>query len=69
MSKKEKMALNGTIVSVELLHELASDSRISDIYLGCTILGMHIKGCRDSRREYSQWELHYTDGNRILVYV
>lgn len=69
MSRKDKMAWNGKIVSVELLHELASDNSIKEITLGDSISGMKIKGCRETKREYDQWELAYNDGNRILVYV
>lgn len=69
MSVKEKMKLNGTVVSVELLHELASDNNIKEINLGNSISGKHIKGCREDQKEFDQWELAYSDGNRILVYV
>lgn len=69
MSRKEKMELNGKVVSVELLHELASDNSIKEITLGESISGMKIEGCMEQKREYDQWELAYSDGNRILVYV
>ncbi len=69
MSVKEKLKLNGKVVSVELLHELASDSNIEEISLGNSVSGKNIRGCRERQREYDQWELAYRDGNRIFVYV
>ena len=69
MSRKDKMELNGKIVSVEMLHELASDNSIREIVLGDSIRGVKIEGCGEEEREYDQWELSYSDGNRILVYV
>lgn len=69
MSRKEKLELNGKVVSVELLHELASDNSIKEITLGDSISGANINGCAERKREYDQWELAYSDGNRILVYV
>ena len=69
MSDREKLKLNGKVVSVELLHELASDSNIEEINLGDSIPGEKITGCRERQRELDQWELAYRDGNRILVYV
>lgn len=63
------MKLNGKIVSVEKLHELASDNNIEEINLGDSISGADIRGCREKDREFDQWELAYRDGRRILVYV
>lgn len=68
MSKKERMKWNGKIISVELLHQLASDHRIKDIRLRDSICGELIDGCDETKREYDQWELAFTDGS-ILVYV
>ncbi|MDO5410450.1 MAG: hypothetical protein Q4F21_08360 [Lachnospiraceae bacterium] len=69
MSRKEKMKWNGRIVSVELLHELASDNRIREINLGDSVSGKKIRGCKEVQKEYDQWELRYSDGERVLVYV
>lgn len=69
MSEKEKLKLNGKVVSVELLHELASDHNIEEINLGNSVKGEKIRGCKERNREFDQWELAYRDGNRILVYV
>jgi hypothetical protein len=69
MSEKEKLNLNGKIVTIELLHELASDSTIQEINLGDSVSGREIKGCTQHQREFDQWELSYNNGNRILVYV
>ncbi|MCI7099964.1 MAG: hypothetical protein MR966_13895 [Lachnospiraceae bacterium] len=69
MSNREKMKLNGKVVSVEKLHELASDNNIEEINLGDSISGSKIRGCREKEREFDQWELAYRDGKRILVYV
>lgn len=68
MSKKERMKWNGKIISIELLHQLASDRRIKTIRLGDSICGAMIDGCSETKREYDQWELAFTDGS-ILVYV
>lgn len=69
MSDREKLELNGKVVSVELLHELASDNNIEEINLGDRVPGEKIRGCRERQREFDPWELSYRDGNRILVYV
>lgn len=69
MSNREKMKLNGKVVSVEKLHELASDHNIEEINLGESVRGAEIRGCREKQREFDQWELAYRDGKRILVYV
>lgn len=69
MRRKEKMEWNGKVVSVETLHELASDNSIKEIVLGDSVPGEKIKGCREYQREYDQWELSYNDGRKIMVYV
>ena len=63
------MEFNGKVVSVETLHELASDNSIQEIVLGDSIRGNEIKGCKEYQREYDQWELSYSDGRKIRVYV
>lgn len=69
MSRKDRMNCDGCIISVELLHKLASDQRIEEIRLGDSVNGSQIRGCPDLTREYDRWELAFNDGARIQVYV
>ncbi len=69
MGRKECMKWNGKVISVELLHELASDHAIRDIVLGDSVSGTQIQGCKERKREYDRWELLYNDGRKIMVYV
>lgn len=69
MSRKERMDCDGCIISVELLHKLASDRRIEEIKLEDSVNGSQIRGCPDRTREYDRWELAFNDGARIQVYV
>ncbi len=60
---------NGKIVSVEKLHELASDEKIAHISLSrYPVLGSEI-GQVESTREFSKWTLGFSDGYIISVYV
>lgn len=69
MSRKERMNFDGCIISVELLHKLASDCRIEEIRLGDSVCGAQISGCQDFTGKYDRWELAFNDGARIQVYV
>lgn len=69
MLRRDRRKWNGKVVSVEVLHELASDQRIAEINLGDSIKGTYIKGCTETDKEYERWELQYKDGKRIFVYV
>lgn len=63
------MDFHNQIISVEKLHELASDQMIEHIYLSHdTVLGKDI-GYKDCEREFSKWNLCFKDGANILVYV
>ena len=71
MKKLEHMKLiwwNNKVVSVEKLHELASDERIRKIYLRSSVLE-RAPGAGKQVRELSHWELHYQDGETLNVYV
>ena len=68
MSRQMDLSLNDQIISVERLHELASDKRLRKIYLRSTVLGQEI-GCMEKEREFSQWNLLYKSGEEIHVYV
>ena len=59
---------NNKVISVEKLHELAADNRLREIYLRSTVLGQEI-GSKEKEREFSQWELHYKNGEEVHVYV
>ena len=51
MSRKERMDCDGCIISVELLHQLASDRKIEEIRLEDSVNGSQIRGCQDHTRE------------------
>ena len=68
MSHRMDLRCNDEIISVEKLHELASDKRLREIYLRSTVLGQEI-GSREKEREFSQWNLLYKSGEEIHVYV
>lgn len=60
---------NGKIVSVEKLHELASNEKISHISLSReSVSGVEI-GQVDETRKFSKWTLGFSDGCKICVYV
>lgn len=62
---------NGRIISVEELHRLASDRRVSKICL-CSSATGEMPGAGRKRRkqkEFSRWELQYIDGEILNVYV
>lgn len=66
---QNKMDFHNQIVSVEKLHELASDQMIEHIYLSKdAVFGKDI-GCQDCEREFSKWELRFKGGPDIWVYV
>lgn len=68
MSHRMDFRWNDQIISVEMLHELAADKRLREIYLRSTVLGQEI-GSRETEREFSQWNLLYKSGEEIHVYV
>lgn len=67
--KHQKLYLeNNKIISVERLHELASDEQIHKIFLRRTVPGREL-GWNEDEREFSHWELQYLNGVILHVYV
>lgn len=71
LRKLQRVWWNGRIISVEELHKLASDKRVSKIYLRSSVAGgmPGTGGKRWEQKEFSHWELQYTDGEILNVYV
>lgn len=68
MRKHQFYLENNKIISVERLHELASDEQIQKIFLRRTVQG-HELGVDEKEREFSHWELQYLNGIILHVYV
>lgn len=71
LRKLQRVWWNGRIISVEELHKLASDKRVSKICLCGSVTG-ETPGTGTKRRkqkEFSHWELQYIDGDILNVYV
>lgn len=71
LRKLQQVRWNGRIISVEELHRLASDKRVSKICLRSSVAG-EMPGTgkkRRERKEFSHWELQYIDGEILNVYV
>lgn len=71
LKKLQRGWWNGRIISVEELHRLASDQRVSKICLRSSVAEETPGACRKwrNRREFSHWELQYIDGEILNVYV
>lgn len=71
LKKLQRVWWNGRIISVEKLHRLASDKRVSRICLRSSVPG-EMPGAgrkRQKQKEFSHWELQYIDGEILNVYV
>lgn len=71
LRKLQRVWWNGRIISVEELHKLASDKRVSKICLRSSVTG-EMAGAgrkRQKQKEFSHWELQYVDGDILNVYV
>jgi hypothetical protein len=60
---------NGKIVSIEKLHELASNEKISHISLSKESVSGDEIGQADKTKQFSKWTLGFNDGCKISVYV
>ena len=62
---------NERIISVEKLHKLAADKRVSRIYLRRSVTGDTLGAGKkwQKQKEFSHWELQYIDGEILNVYV
>ena len=71
LKKWQRVWWNGRIISVEDLHKLASDKRVSKICMRSSVSGdMPGAGRKQQKqKEFSHWELQYIAGVILNVYV